>query len=83
MSGGNDIGRLYIERGPIYHAIIDIALLPECRGRGDGETLLRDVMDDAAAAGKGVSTYVEKHNPAMRLYQRLGFSPKRTTASTI
>jgi len=73
MGGGNDIGRLYIERGPTRHAIIDIALLPECRGQGAGEVLLRDVMDEAAAAGKGVSTYVEKHNPAMRLYQRLGF----------
>jgi ribosomal protein S18 acetylase RimI-like enzyme len=73
MGGSNDIGQLFIERGPTRHAIIDIALLPECRGQGAGEVLLRDVMDEAAAAGKDVSTYVEKHNPAMRLYQRLGF----------
>jgi ribosomal protein S18 acetylase RimI-like enzyme len=73
MGGGNDIGRLDIERGPTEHSIIEIALLPECRGRGAGEMLLRDVMDEAAAAGKDVSTYVEKHNPAMRLYRRLGF----------
>ena len=73
MDGGNDIGRLYIERSPTRHSIIDIALLPECRGRGAGEMLLRDLMDEAAAAGKAVSTYVEKDNPAMRLYRRLGF----------
>jgi ribosomal protein S18 acetylase RimI-like enzyme len=73
MGGGNDIGRLYIERSPTKHSIIDIALLPECRGRGTGEMLLRDLMDEAAAAGKDVSTYVEKTNPAMRLYCRLGF----------
>jgi ribosomal protein S18 acetylase RimI-like enzyme len=36
--------------------------------------LLRDLMDEAAAAGKAVTIYVEKNNPAMRLYHRLGFT---------
>jgi ribosomal protein S18 acetylase RimI-like enzyme len=68
-----DIGRLYLERWPTQHRIIDVALLPEYRGAGAGEALLRDLMDEAAAAGKAVSIHVEKHNPAMRLYRRLGF----------
>jgi len=71
---GEDIGRLYIERWPSQHRIIDIAFLPERRGRGLGEALLRDLMDEAAAAGKDVSIHVEKLNPAMRLYRRLGFA---------
>ncbi|VIO67139.1 GNAT family N-acetyltransferase [Bradyrhizobium ivorense] len=71
---GQDIGRFYIERWPSQHRIIDIAFLPEHRGRGHGEALLRDVMDEAAAAGKDVSIHVEKLNPAMRLYRRLGFA---------
>jgi ribosomal protein S18 acetylase RimI-like enzyme len=75
MGGGNDIeiGRLYIERWPTRHGIIDITLLPEYRGHGAGAVLLRDLMDEAAAAGKDVSILVEKCNPAMRLYRRLGF----------
>lgn len=73
MRGGADIGRLYIERWPTRHCLIDIAFLPEHRGRGLGEALLRDVMDEAAAAGRDVSIHVEKFNPAMRLYRRLGF----------
>jgi GNAT superfamily N-acetyltransferase len=73
MGGGNDIGRLYIERWPTRHGIIDITLLPEYRGHGAGEVLLRDLMDEAAAAGKDVSILVEKTNPAMRLCRRLGF----------
>lgn len=73
MHAGEDIGRLYIERWPSQHRIIDIALLPEHRGKGLGEPLLRDLMDEAAACGKDVSIHVEKHNPAMRLYRRLGF----------
>lgn len=70
---GEDVGRLYIERWPTQHRIIDIAFLPEHRGRGFGEALLRDLMEEAAAAGKDVSIHVEKYNPAMRLYRRLGF----------
>jgi ribosomal protein S18 acetylase RimI-like enzyme len=68
-----DVGRLYIERWPTQHRLIDIALLPQHRGKGFGATLLRDLMDEAAAAGKDVSIHVEKFNPAMRLYRRLGF----------
>jgi ribosomal protein S18 acetylase RimI-like enzyme len=73
MRDGQDVGRLYIERWPSEHRIIDIAFLPEHRGKGYGEPLLRDLMDEAAAAGKNVSIHVEKYNPAMRLYRRLGF----------
>jgi ribosomal protein S18 acetylase RimI-like enzyme len=69
-----DIGRLYIERWPSQHRIIDIALLPEHRGKGFGEALLHDLLDEAAANGKDVSIHVEKLNPAMRLYRRLGFA---------
>jgi ribosomal protein S18 acetylase RimI-like enzyme len=69
-----DIGRLYIERWPSQHRIIDIAFLPERRGKGFGEALLRDLLEEAAAAGKAVSIHVEKYNPAMRLYRRLGFA---------
>ena len=73
MRGGEDAGRLYIERWPSQHRIIDIAFLPEHRGKGCGEALLRDLMDEAAAAAKDVTIHVEKFNPAMRLYRRLGF----------
>jgi ribosomal protein S18 acetylase RimI-like enzyme len=74
MRGGEDVGRLYIERWPSQHCIIDIALLPAHRGRGLGSALLRDLLDEAATAGKAVSIHVEKNNPAMRLYHRLGFT---------
>ena len=73
MRGGEDIGRLYIERWPSQHCIIDIALLPAHRRKGLGKALLLDLMDEAAAAGKAVTIHVEKNNPAMRLYRRLGF----------
>jgi ribosomal protein S18 acetylase RimI-like enzyme len=74
MRASEDIGRLYIERWPSQHCIIDIALLPAHRDRGFGAALLRDLMDEAGACGKAVSIHVEKYNPAMRLYHRLGFT---------
>lgn len=71
--GGDDIGRLYLARWPGQHRIIDIALLPEFRRRGLGAALMHDLLDEAAAVDKAVSIHVEKYNPAMRLYRRLGF----------
>lgn len=71
--GGERIGRLYIERWPSQHRIIDIAFLPEHCGKGFGTALLDDLIDEASAVGKAVSIHVEKNNPARRLYLRLGF----------
>ena len=55
--------------------IVDIALLPEFCNRGIGTTLLRGLQSEAAAAGKPLRIHVERFNPAMRLYERLGFRP--------
>jgi GNAT superfamily N-acetyltransferase len=73
MRGDDYIGRLYIVRWPARHGIIDLTLLPVYRRRGAGEAMLRDLMDEAAAAGKDLVILVDKFSPAMRLYQRLGF----------
>ena len=67
------VGRLYLEDWTSQLRIIDIALLPEFRGRGWGEAILRDLMDQTAKTGRKVSIHVEKTNPAMSLYLRLGF----------
>jgi GNAT superfamily N-acetyltransferase len=71
--GGEGIGRLYLARWKAEHRIVDIALLPDHRGVGVGTALLTDLLDEAAAAGKAVTIHVEKFNPAMSLYRRLGF----------
>ena len=34
-----------------------------------------DLLDEAAHAGKAVTIHVEKFNPALSLYRRLGFFP--------
>lgn len=70
---GEPIGRLYVDRRDDEHRIIDIALLAECRGQGIGRQIMQNLLDEAAAAGKLVRIHVEVNNPAMRLYERLGF----------
>ncbi|MFQ5524655.1 MAG: GNAT family N-acetyltransferase [Thermoanaerobaculia bacterium] len=70
---GEPIGRLYIDRREDEHRLIDIALLPEFRGKGIGGRLMRGVLDEVRQAGKLVRIHVEQNNPAMRLYKRLGF----------
>lgn len=71
--GGESAGRLYVARWKEELRIVDIALLPDFRGRGVGTALLRRLMDEADAAGKPLSIHVEVNNPARSLYDRLGF----------
>ncbi|MBV9932129.1 MAG: GNAT family N-acetyltransferase [Alphaproteobacteria bacterium] len=68
------IGRLYLEEWDTELRLIDIALLPEARGAGIGGALLEDLIEAADAKGKPLSIHVERNNPAMRLYLRLGFA---------
>lgn len=67
------IGRLYVDRRPAEIRIIDIALLPGFRGKGIGGELMQALIDEGAACDKAVTIHVEHNNPAMQLYQRLGF----------
>jgi ribosomal protein S18 acetylase RimI-like enzyme len=70
---GVPIGRLYVDRREDEIRIIDIALLPQYRGRGIGTALLTPILDEADREAKRVSIHVEHENPARRLYDRLGF----------
>jgi len=66
-------GRLLVLRSDDAVHVIDIALLPEHRGAGIGTKFLRELQEEAKAAGKPLSIHVEQFNPARRLYERLGF----------
>lgn len=70
---GELIGRLYVDRWSREIRIMDIVLLPQYCGKGLGTQLLRVLMDEAATVGKSLTIHVERFNPALRLYQRLGF----------
>jgi ribosomal protein S18 acetylase RimI-like enzyme len=73
VRGDEVLGRLYVYRDEAAWLVLDVALLPEHRGKGLGTRLLRQVQTEAAATGKPVRMHVEQFNPAKRLYERLGF----------
>ena len=75
MVDGEPAGRLYVARGPKEIRIVDIALLPQYRNQGIGIGLLRDILAEGAARRHPVTIHVERFNPALRLYDRLGFAP--------
>lgn len=72
---GLPVGRIYLDRGVDAFQILDITVLPQHRDRGIGSFILRQLMQEAAAAGKAVTIYVENFNPSLRLFTRLGFQP--------
>jgi ribosomal protein S18 acetylase RimI-like enzyme len=53
--------------------LVDIALVPQARGRGIGTSLLRGLQEQAGRAGRALLLSVETTNPARALYRRMGF----------
>lgn len=50
-----------------------VAVVPECRGRGIGTKLLVQLVETAEDLFSAVCLSVRADNPAVRLYQRIGF----------
>lgn len=72
--GGAPVGRLCLDGGVATDLrIVDIALLPDRRNQGLGTALLRAVLERAEREGRTASLHVGQANPAIRLYERLGF----------
>lgn len=74
LTDGRPIGRLYLatlDGGEIR--VLDVALLPEWCGVGIGTALLSNVLATADREAVAVTLHVELWNPAIRLYERLGF----------
>jgi ribosomal protein S18 acetylase RimI-like enzyme len=67
------IGRIYVHHGAREIRLMDIALLPEFRGSGIGSAILENLLQEAARQQKTVTLHVERFNPALRLYRRMGF----------
>lgn len=70
---GERAGRMIVARREDELKLIDIALLPEYRGRGIGTRLMAPLLTEADERGVNVTIYVERFNRARRLYARLGF----------
>jgi len=71
---GQPIGRMIVLREQGGWHLVDISLLSEHRGHGIGGGLIRSLIQECATAGVILKLQVLKLNPALRLYQRLGFT---------
>jgi GNAT superfamily N-acetyltransferase len=69
------VGRLYLDYWPEEIRIVDIALLSHARGQGIGTRILEAIFAESARIGLPIRIHVEMFNPALQLYQRLGFVP--------
>lgn len=67
------VGALTWHEGAQAIRLLDIGLQERYRGQGLGERLLKALIGKADLQGKALELAVMRHNPALRLYQRLGF----------
>lgn len=71
---GAAAGRMIVTREARSIQLTDIAVLPLYRSRGIAATLIRQLQEEAAKAGKPVELTVDRSNsPALQLYRKLGF----------
>lgn len=71
---GRPAGRILVDYTAETIRLVDISLLSEFRAQGIGSFLIRRLIGEALDTGKRLMLSVYKFNPALTLYERLGFS---------
>jgi len=80
---GEDIGRLIVNRRDDLMHIIDISIATAFQGRGIGSDILKSLINEAHGGKVPVELSVESGNPAINLYQSLGFKQQRVAGNHI
>ena len=65
-------------RVPGFVEVSAVCTHPDARGRGYAGVVMREVMRDIAAEGRTPFLHAIDDNPAIRLYQKLGFTHRRS-----
>ena len=78
---GVPLGRLIVENRGDHFLMMDLALLPEYRRSGIGTYLIQELKQEAIRLNLPLVLRVEFFNPAIRLYDRLGFVKTRDVNS--
>lgn len=71
--GAQDIGLWKVASDPDLTDLIQVQLLPDFQRLGIGSHLIVRLQDDCRLAMRPITLHVFASNPALRLYQRLGF----------
>jgi ribosomal protein S18 acetylase RimI-like enzyme len=75
------VGYWLLDRTREALTLVDFALAAQCRGRGLGGALLRSLQQQAGELP--IRLHVRPDNPALRLYQRLGFTITASSATEL
>ena len=79
LAGEKPVGAVWLRLIKAYGYVDDqtpelsIAVLPEFRGKGLGTRLMQELLAAVKGHYAAISLSVSVDNPALRLYQRLGF----------
>lgn len=68
------VGQALVNRTDGNWTLVDFAVLPAYRGLGIGTAFMQVLLSEAEAGAKKVQLSVLPDNPALRLYERLGFN---------
>ena len=74
--GDRNVGRSLVQPEADIWTIVDIAVLPAHQNSGIGTFVLKSQLAEADRAGVIARLHVHVDNPAIRLYERLGFVNK-------
>lgn len=69
---GESVGMVVLAERPPVLWVVDLAVHPRCRNMGLGSAVLRRLMEDCRRRSWTLKGSVAPHNPARRLYARLG-----------
>ena len=73
LTRGRAVGCLYLARLEDQLRIVDVTILPKDRNAGIGSYLLKRLQNEARRSEQPLRIYVERFNPSMTLFERLGF----------
>jgi ribosomal protein S18 acetylase RimI-like enzyme len=71
---GRDVGVLSVKQQPGTLVIANLQILPDSQKQGLGTAIIKALLWQARLQGVPVSLQVLKVNPALKLYERLGFT---------
>lgn len=71
---GSAAGRVIVDRSAEEILLVDLALLPEFRQAGIGSILMAELRHEASQGGQTIRLHVERFNPALQWYERMGFT---------
>ena len=75
LHGDEPVGRLFVARSDDEVRVLDLTVLPEYRNGGIGTGLVKDLVREASQSRRPVRIFLDHGSPAIRLFERLGFTP--------